>query len=133
RAYKTLQDHFFDWNEIRVSSPREVEDALSELPDSETRANRLIAFLQEVFETTFSYDLEGLQKKGVKQAAKHLSRYQAANAYAVAWVTQHSLGGHAVPVDSPMLRVLRRMGLLEDGQEDPESIRASLEHLIPKV
>ena len=132
---KKLQEHFFDWNEIRVSSARELADVLEEhLPDAEARGQRIIDFLQEVFETTFSFDLEGLQKKGLKQAAKQLARYQAANDYAVAWVIQHSLGGHAIPLDAQALRVLRRLGILEEGpSNDLEALRASLEHQIPKA
>jgi endonuclease III len=133
RAYRALGEHFFDWNEMRVSSLREVEEALDGLPDAEGKAQRLLSLLQEVFETTFSFELETLQKKGVKQTAKQLARYQAANDYAVAWVIQQALGGHAVPLDAPTLRVLRRLGLLETDQEDPEALRASLEHLIPKI
>jgi endonuclease-3 len=133
RAYRRLVERFFDWNEVRVSSSREVADALGDLPDAENRANRLISVLQEVFETTFSFDLEPLHKKGLKQASKQLSRFQAANDYAVAWVTQHTLGGHAVPVDAMTLRVLRRMGLVDADQDDPETLRATLEHLVPKV
>ncbi|HLJ92361.1 MAG TPA: hypothetical protein VKU02_04130 [Gemmataceae bacterium] len=132
RAYRNLQERFFDWNEIRVSSSREVEEALGSIPDAENRANRLISFLQEVFETTFSFDLESLHKKGLKQAAKQLSRYQAANDYAVSWVIQHSLGGHAIPLDGPSLRVVRRLGLIDGGEDDLEALRTSLEHLIPK-
>jgi endonuclease-3 len=133
RAFRNLHDRFFDWNEIRVSSTREIEEALADLPDAESRAQRLISFLQEVFETTFSFDLESLQKKGLKQAAKQLHRYQAANDYVVAWVTLYSLGGHAIPVDGPILRVLRRLGLVDSDQDDTESLRATLEHLVPKV
>jgi endonuclease III len=132
RAFRNLRERFFDWNEVRVSSTRELAEALEGLPDAEGRAQRLVDFLQEVFETTFSFDLEGLQKKGLKQAAKALQRYQAANDYAVAWVVQHSLGGHAIPLDSASLRVLRRLGLLENDQDDLEALRASLEHQIPK-
>jgi endonuclease-3 len=133
RAFRNLHDRFFDWNEIRVSSAREVEEALADLPNPETRAQRLISVLQEVFETTFSFDLESLQKKGLKQAAKQLARYQAASDYAVAWVIQQALGGHAIPLDGPTLRVLRRLGFIDNDQDDAEAIRASLEHLIPKV
>jgi endonuclease III len=133
RAFRNLRERFFDWNEIRVSSPREIEEALGDIPDAESRANRLISFLQEVFETTFSFDLEGLHKKGLKQAAKQLARYQAANDYAVAWVTQQTLGGHAIPVDAPALRALRRLGLIDGDEEDLETLRASLEHLVPKA
>jgi endonuclease-3 len=133
RALRCLRDRFFDWNEIRVSSLREIEEALAFLPDPEARAQRLISLLQEVFETTFSFELESLHKKGLKQAAKQLSRYQAASDYIVAWVVQQALGGHAVPLDAPTLRVLRRLGLIDSEHEDPEALRASLEHLIPKV
>jgi endonuclease III len=133
RAFRNLKEQFFDWNEIRVSSSREVEEALNDLSDSENRANRLISFLQELFETTFSFDLETLHKKGLKQAAKQLSRYQAANDYVVAWVTQQSLGGHAIPLDSSTIRLLRRIGLLDTDSHDLETLRASLEHMIPKA
>lgn len=133
RAFRTLQERFFDWNEIRVSSARELEEVLDELPDTDQRSQRLISLLQEVFETTFSFDLEILHKKGFKQAAKQLARYQAANDFAVAWVVQQSLGGHAIALDGPTLRVLRRLGMIENGQEDAEALRASLEHLVPKV
>jgi endonuclease-3 len=131
-AFQAICERFFDWNEVRVSSVRELEESFAGLPEPEVRAQRLINFLQEVFETTFSYDLESLHKKGLKQAAKQLARYQAANDYAVSWVVQQTLGGHAIPLDPPTVRVLRRLGLIEEDQEDPESIRASLEHLIPK-
>jgi endonuclease-3 len=133
-AFTSLQARFFDWNEIRVSGPEELTAVLEGLmPEPEKRAQRIIDFLQEVFETTFAFDLEGLQKKGLKQAAKQLARYQAANDYAVAWVTQQSLGGHAIPLDGVTLRVLRRLQLIEDGVADLETIRASLEHQVPKV
>jgi len=132
QAYNFLRERFFDWNEVRVSSVREIEEVFSDLPDAEQRAQRLIAFLQEVFETTFSFDLESLRKKGLKQAAKHLARYQSANDYIVAWVTQYSLGGHAIPLDGPSVRVARRIGLIEEDNENVENIRGTLEHLVPK-
>src|SRR5271165_840863 len=133
QAFRLLRERFFDWNEIRVSSVREIEETLACLPNAELRAQRLISLLQEVFETTFSFDLEILHKKGVKQAAKQLSRYQAINDYAIAWVVQQSLGGHAVPLDDASQRCLRRLGLLEGEYEELEALRSSLEHLIPKA
>ncbi len=137
QAFKSLQEHFYDWNEVRVSSTLEIVEALEGIvAQPEPRAQRVIDFLQEIFETTYSFDLEPLlevlQKKGLKQASKQLSRYQAANDYAVAWVMQHSLGGHAIPLDGSALRVLKRMGLVED-ENDLEVLRSSIEHQIPKA
>src|SRR5262245_42455849 len=133
RAYRNLREHFFDWNEIRVSSAREVEEALAGLPEGEARAQRLIGFLQEVFETTFSFDLEKVTKKGLKEASRQLAKFQAANDYVVAWVVQQTLGGHAIPLDPPTLRCVRRLGLIDSSEDDLEAVRASLEHLVPKA
>jgi endonuclease-3 len=132
RAFGRLREYFFDWNEVRVSSPREIEEAFAGLSHPESRAQRLLAFLQEVFETEFAFDLEKLHKKGLKLAAKQLSSYQASNDYIGAWVVQRSLGGHALPLDAPTRRCARRLGLIDAGQEDGESARTSLEHLVPK-
>ena len=131
-AYRFLCEKFFDWNEVRVSSLRELEEAFDGLSEPESRAQRLLSFLQEVFEIHFSFDLDKLQKEGVKQAAKKLSRYQSANEYTISWVVQRTLGGHAIPVDAPTLRCVRRLGLIEDEQEETDA-RATLEHLVPKA
>jgi endonuclease III len=133
RAFHNLRTRFFDWNEIRVSSIREVEEAFEDAPDAEGKAQRLISFLQEVFEIHFSFDLDKLQKEGLKQAARKLARYQAADDYVSAWVIQRSLGGHAIPLDPAMLRCSLRLGLLDGNHDDLESARSSLEHLVPKA
>jgi endonuclease-3 len=133
RSFRNLVERFFDWNEVRVSSTRELEEAFEDLPGAEARAQRLVLFLQEVFETHFAYDLQNLEKKGLKDAVKQLGRYQATNDYLSAWVVQRSLGGHAIPLDAPTLRCARRLGLLDSSQDDSETARASLEHLVPKA
>lgn len=134
RAFESLKNAFFDWNEIRVSMPEEIVAVIEPFTDdADRRAQRIIDFLQEVFESTFSFDLEGLEKKGLKQAGKTLARYQAASDYAIAWVTQKSLGGHALPLDVGSLRCLRRLKLIDADVSDLEAIRTSLEHQIPKA
>jgi endonuclease-3 len=132
QAFANLRQRFFDWNEVRVSSTKELEEAFAGLSGAEGRAQRLLSFLQEVFETTFAFELDKLQKTPLKQAAKQLGRYQAADDYIGAWVMQRSLGGHALPIDGPTLRCARRLGLLDVEAEDLEAARSSLEHLVPK-
>src|SRR5262245_12795323 len=55
QAFANLRAQFYDWNEVRVSTTRELEEALAGLSDAESRAHRLLSFLQEVFEETFSF------------------------------------------------------------------------------
>jgi endonuclease-3 len=135
QAFQALTERFYDWNEVRVSSQREIEEVFDGMSEPDVRAQRLLSFLHEVFETTFSFCLDDLQKKkgGVKDATKQLMRYQSANDYVGAWVTQRSLGGHALPLDMGSLRCVRRLGLIEPEQADVDSARATLEHLVPKA
>src|SRR5262249_23131465 len=98
KAFSALRHKFFDWNEIRVSAEREVEDVLASLPNPEVRAFRMINLLKELFETTYSFDLEPLVKKGLKQAQKHLERL-GASPFVISYTLQHGIGGHALPLD----------------------------------
>ena len=154
-AYERLRKSFVDWNEIRVSTVQEVADVLRPIPNAGLRAGWIIGVLHAVFEMNYAYDIGDLEKKGLKQAAKQISRYfnakdldskglkQAAkqisrfkqvNDYAVAWVMQRSLGGHAIPLDGPTVRVLQRLGVVEEvDPDDLESLRGGIEHVIPKA
>ena len=134
-AFDRLRRAFVDWNEIRVSSVPEVAEVLGDTPRAGDRAKRIVEFLQEHFERTYSFELDDLEKKGVKQAAKQLARYKdkGVTDFTVAWVTQRALGGHAVPLDEPSIRVLRRLHVIEGDIDDLESTRASLEHHVSKA
>jgi endonuclease-3 len=133
-GYARLRKAFIDWNEVRVSTVQEVGDVLRPLSGSGTRAKRIIGLLQEVFEDKYSFDLSELGKKGLKDTARKLRFYkEGVDDYAVAWVMQRNLGGHAIPLDEPTLRVLRRLGVIEDADpESLEAVRGSIEHVIPK-
>lgn len=133
-AFAKLHASFFDWNEVRVSSVQEVSDALVGLPDAGTRAERIVGLLQEVFEERYAFDLSSVAKKGLKDAARQIARYKTGvNDFSIAWVTQRTLGGHAIPLDRPTLRVLRRLTVVDAEEDDPEAVRGSLEHYIPKA
>jgi endonuclease-3 len=133
-AWAAMKGGFHDLNEIRVSSVSEVADAVRAVPNAGDKGERIVEFLQKVFEELYSFDLGDIAKKGVKQAAKQLARYKGGvNDFVVAWVTQRALGGHAIPLDEPTIRVLQRLGILEDDLDDLEAARATLEHFIPKA
>ena len=133
-AYTKLKEAFFDWNEVRVSSIAEVADAIHGLKDAGAKGQRIVELLQEVYEDIFSFDLGDIAKKGIKQAAKQLGRYKSGvSDFTVAWVMQRNLGGHAIPVDAPTLRVLQRLGIVDADADELESIRGTLEHYVPKA
>jgi len=137
-AYAALRKTFLDWNEVRVSTVQELADIFKPLDNTGLRARRIIGLLQKVFEEEYAFSLEDLGKKGLKQAAKQLSRYkEEVDDFIVAWVVQRALGGHAVPLDDATLRVLGRLGLIQPNEtedsESLESLRGTIEHLVPKA
>jgi endonuclease III len=132
-VFKRFKGSFFDWNEVRVSTVPEITEALSGVPNASRKGQRIIELLQDVFELHYSFDLTDLDKKGLKQAAKQLGRFNGVNDFSVAWVTQRSLAGHAIPLDEPTIRVLRRLNVLEEEVDDTEAVRGTVEHLVPKA
>jgi endonuclease III len=132
KAYEHLLNHHFDLNEIRVSTARETADSLRLLSNSFERAERIINVLQELFETTFGFDLENLAKKGLKLAEKQLERFRGTTPFVVAYLMQNALGGHAIPLDADMRRCLNRLKVTSPNAT-PEEARTMLEHQVPKA
>ncbi len=134
-VFAKFKGTFFDWNEVRVSTVPEIAEALTGVPDAGRKAQRINEILHYVFEMYYSFELTDLDKKGLKQAGKQLGRFTGVTDFAVAWVLQRALLGHAIPLDEPTIRVLRRLGVIEgEGEiEDLEAVRTSLEHHIPKA
>lgn len=127
-----FKDQFFDWNEVRVSALPEIEGALSGLTDSQGRARRIRKFLRQLFERTYGFSLDTLLRKPQKEAVKSLKEYEAFQSdYVLSTVVQQALGGHAIPIDEALRRVLLRLHVAEEGGSD-ESLQNLLERAIPK-
>src|SRR5437016_2986196 len=56
KAFNTLKTNLFDWNEVRVSTVRELAEMLPMLSDAMTAAGNLRKILFAVFESQYSYD-----------------------------------------------------------------------------
>ncbi len=132
QALSRFKDDFFDWNEVRVSTLEEIQGVLAGIPDTESRAFRIRRFLRQLFEKTYGFSLDALAKKPQKEALKALEEYEAlASDYVAATVTRLALAGHAIPVDAPALRALRRLGVADEEADIP-SLRGVLERAVPK-
>ena len=122
---------FFDWNEIRVSTIRELAEVMAALPDPPAAASRVKRVLQHVFEASYSFDLEDLRKSNLGPAVDRLNKLDGTTPFSVAYVVQSALRGHAIPVDPATLAVLRLLELVTD--EDVEACTVpGLERAIPK-
>lgn len=130
-ACATILEEYFDWNEIRVSSVRELTETLARLNDPPGAAGRLKRILQHVFEANYSFDLEGLRKQNLGPATEALRKIDGATPFAVSYVVQSALGGHSIPLDVGTLEVMRILDLATESEIESHAI-AGLERAIPK-
>lgn len=131
KTYEHLRTSFFDWNEVRVSTVKELAEAMKDLPDPDAAASNLKSVLQNVFEATYSFDMESVKKQNLGVAIKRLEKMEGASPFVVAYVTQHALGGHSIPLDRGALDVLFIIGLATEAERTSSSV-AGLERAIPK-
>ena len=101
-----LQEHFYDWNEVRVTTRAELAEVMSALSDPNESAARLKRTLHSLFETYYSFDLEFLRKQNLGKSVKDLHAINGTTEFTVAYLTQNALGGHSIPVNRGVLELL---------------------------
>jgi endonuclease III len=105
-AFAALSHNFFDWNEIRVSTVRELAEEMPRLPDPAAAGQRIKRVLQSIFDATYSFDLEDLHKLNLGAAAEKLAKLEGSTPFTVAYVVQAALGGHSIPIDQGVIKAL---------------------------
>jgi endonuclease-3 len=113
-AFAALVHTFFDWNEVRVTSIAELAEVMANLPDPRAAANRVKRVLHSVFEATYSFELEDRRKKNLGPTIKWLEKLDGTTRFSVACVVQAALSGHAIPIDTGTMRVLRLLDLVTE-------------------
>lgn len=130
-AFRRLRTEFFDWNEIRVSTVRDLSEIAADLPDPGGAALRIKQPLQSLFESAYSFDLEGLRKLTINQALERIDKIKGVTPFMRSYVVQHALGGHTIPLDDAALAVLFVAGLADESEMRTRNV-AGLERAIPK-
>jgi endonuclease III len=131
RVFSTLRTSFFDWNEIRVTTVKELSEVLHMLPDASAAAANLKGVLQSTFESEYSFELESIKKKNLGDAIKRLNKLEGVSPFVIAYATQVSLGGHSIPIDRGALGALYVLGAITEAEYAAHSV-PGLERAIPK-
>jgi hypothetical protein len=131
-AFAALVHNFFDLNEVRVSSIRELAEVMASLPDPQAAATRVKRVLQSVFEATYSFDLEALKKLNQGPAVERLEKIDGTTKFSVAYAIQASLGGHSVAIDAGTLGAMYVADLVSE-EDIAGGVVPGLERAIPKA
>jgi endonuclease-3 len=112
RAFEGLRGAFPSWEDVVAAPTREVAEAIRSGGLADTKAPRLQAILREVEERRGAYDLSHLAGLSDDRARAELMSLPGVGPKTAAVVLSFSLGRDAMPVDTHVHRVTRRLGLV---------------------
>ena len=76
-AFAKLQENFYDWNEVRVTTRKELAELLKATSKPAEAAARVKKSLHGVFEKYYQFDLEFLKKENLGKAVQRWKRSRA--------------------------------------------------------
>jgi endonuclease III len=113
RAFAELQRTFpRGWEQVARAPEQRVADAIRSGGLANTKAPRIQEILREVRRREGAYDLSSLTELTDREARDYLTSLPGIGPKTAAVVLSFALGRDALPVDTHVLRVSRRLGLI---------------------
>jgi endonuclease III len=112
RAFTSLLAVYPSWEDVVAAPEAAVADAIRSGGLANTKAPRIQAILHEVHDREGSYDLSRLRGLTDSEARAYLTSLPGIGPKTAAVVLSFSLGRDAIPVDTHVHRVARRLGLV---------------------
>jgi hypothetical protein len=131
-AFQRVQEIYFDWNEVRVTTVTELAESLRGLPNPSAAALRIKRNLQAIFESRYSFDLEDLRKMNLGKAVQEFEKFSGMSRFVLGYVVQHALGGHTIPISDSINQVLLLTGVVSLSEVEKHQT-PGLDRAIPKT
>jgi len=130
-AMDRLREHFVDWNDLRVSRPREIREVLGpSFPRSGHKARVIPRLLDQVFKQHNSMVWDFLESMGKIETRAYFERLEEVRPFVAATMARDCVGAHAFPVDNDVTRVLGRLGIVDPAAESEADMQAVLERAV---
>jgi endonuclease-3 len=129
RAFASLRARFSSWHDVIDAPTADVAEAIRSGGLANRKAPRIQAVLAEILERFGALDLDSMATLSVPAARAKLTALDGVGPKTASCVLLFSLGMPAMPVDTHVHRVSRRLGLI-DGKMSAEAAHATLEQLL---
>jgi len=113
RAFAELKARFPSWDEVLAARPQRIASAIRSGGLGEIKSRRIKRILREVEGDRGRLDLGFLRRWPADKAREYLTALPGVGPKTAACVVLFSLGKPAFPVDTHVLRVSKRLGILE--------------------
>ena len=112
RAFNALMERFGSLTAVADAPESEIEDAIRAGGLARVKAPRIKAVLGQIFDEVGSYDLSFLAEMPLQEAKAWLKRLPGIGPKTAAIILCFSLGMPAMPVDTHIYRVSKRLGMI---------------------
>ena len=130
RAFNSLLSKFGTWQAVAEGSVDEIAEAIKLGGLAQVKAPRIKHILQHIQEQRGSLELKFLKKMPVVEAKAWLRSLPGVGPKTAACVLLFSLGKPVLPVDTHILRVAKRLGLI-DSRVSAEKAHEILGNMVP--
>jgi endonuclease-3 len=130
RAFAALVNRFVGWESVATADAGELARTIRAGGLNEIKAKRIKLILHEIKTERGSLDLSFLNELGLAEAKAWLRGLPGVGPKTAGCVLLFSLGRPAMPVDTHVYRVARRLGLI-DAMASVEKAHEILESLVP--
>jgi len=130
RAFAALVNRFGSWESVATADVSELAEAIRAGGLADIKARRIKLILHEIREKQGSLDLSFLGNVGLAEAKAWLRQLPGVGPKTAGCVLLFSLGKPAMPVDTHVFRVAKRLGLI-DARVSAEKAHEILESLVP--
>jgi len=131
-AFAKLQENYFDWNEVRVTTVAELAESCRNLSDPTAAAKSLKKTLHGIFEHYYQFDLDFLKKENLSKAVLTFQKFNGVSQFVVSYVAQNGLGGHSIPLDHSLMRLFYVLGIVTEDESKKDRV-PGLERTIAKA
>jgi endonuclease-3 len=130
RAYSSLRSKFKDWENVRRANASMIAGAIRSGGLADIKAKRIKDILRQIHAEKGYLNLDFLKRWRTEKIKEYLGRFKGVGEKTIACVLLFSLKRPALPVDTHVLRVSKRLGLVPE-KADAARVQVILERLVP--
>jgi endonuclease-3 len=130
RAYRNLKHNFKNWEEVRFAPLRKIVQSIKVGGLEKIKAERIKDILNQIYKEKGIVSLASLKKWDTDKVKSYLSHFTGVGDKTIACVLLFALGRPVLPVDTHILRVSKRLGLIP-WKADSKKAHILLQNKIP--
>ena len=131
-AFETLQEKFPTWDKVANAKEKDVIAAIRHGGLADQKGPRIQAILKEIYADRGKYDLAHVRRMPMEKGLEYLLHFKGVGMKTASCVMLFSCGKPAFPVDTHILRVSQRLGIVGSKDNADNATDTYMKHTDPK-